>query len=184
MIVPSVTQILGPLSAAEYRGVPADVMEAAAQLGTAVHKLIELDVRGELDEDSVTGALLPYLGMWREFRAQSGFEPAASEWRVHSARYGYAGTLDLFGRLNDRWVLIDAKRTAKVPRIAGPQTAGYEIALRESAPIVSFEAGAAIDRYALHLTPERWQLVPFRSPNDSRVFLSALTVHTFLENAA
>jgi hypothetical protein len=176
--LPSVTEVLKPLSDIEYRCVDKAVMERAATLGKAVHKLIELDLGAELDEDGLDDALRPYLAQWRAFRALSGFDALLSEQAVHSAKYGYAGTLDLFGTLNGRHVLIDAKRTAAVPRTAGPQTAGYEIALRESSGNAKWLA-QPIHRYALHLTPERWTLVPFKDPSDSRVYLSALTLHNW-----
>lgn len=185
----SVTTILKPLTAQLYRSVGAEVMERAAALGTAVHKLIELDIAGTLDEDALNEALHPYLVAWRQFRAQSGFEPLLSEQAVHSPRYRYAGMLDLFGLLNgDAW-LIDAKRCAVVPRTAGPQTAGYEAALRESQPhLVAAAAsgpnGGRIKRAALHLIPgEKYRLVPFTDPNDARVFLSALTLHNWSKAA-
>lgn len=177
--LPSVTKVLKRL-ADGYECVDPDVLERASLLGQAVHKLIELDVRRVLDEDALDDALRPYLAQWREFIATSGFVPLLSEERVASLRYGYAGMLDLFGTLNGDAALIDAKRTALVPRKAGPQTAGYEIALRESHPDIVKRAtrdGPLLRRFALHLTPERWQLVPFRNQNDSRVFLSALTQH-------
>ncbi len=180
--LPSVTEVLRPLIDAEYRGVAKDVMERAATLGKAVHKLIELDLLNELDEDGLSDALRPYLAQWRAFRTLSGFEPILSEQIVYSARYGYAGTLDLFGRLNGRLALIDAKRTAQVPRTAGPQTAGYQLALCESSPSAPWLA-EPIDRYALHLTPDRWRLVPFKDAADQRVFLSALTLHQWSKAA-
>ena len=188
--LPSVTEILRPVSMFEYRFVSASVMERAALLGSATHALIELDIAGTLDEDALDDSLRPYLASWRQFRAQSGFVPVLSEARVHSRRYGFAGTLDLFGVMNDSPTLIDAKRTAQVPRSAGPQTAAYQIALRESRPEAIADAielgvvGMNIMRFALHLTPGRWQLVPFRNPNDQRVFLSALTIHNYMEKAA
>jgi hypothetical protein len=187
--LPSVTEILAPITAQEYRGVDRETMERAALLGQAVHKLIELDIAGTLDEDALDGGLRPYLAQWRQFLSQSGFTPVLSERRVHSARYGYAGTPDLFGILNADAALIDAKRTAAVPRSAGPQTAGYEQALRENCPDVVSQCASGsgdgrIYRYALHLTPERWRLVPQKDPNDLRVFLAALTLHNYLEKAA
>jgi hypothetical protein len=188
-VVPSVTQILAPLSAMEYRGVDPDVMDRAAQLGKAVHRMIELDIAGMLDVDALSDLLRPYFVAWRNFRALSGFRALLSEQRVLSARYGYAGMLDLFGALNGDAALIDAKRTAQVPRTAGPQTAGYELALRESMPeavaeVASGPRGGRIKRYALHLQPEgKWTLVPFRDPNDQRVFLSALTLNTWSKAA-
>lgn len=172
--VPSVTQILAPLSAAEYRGVSPGVMERAATLGKAVHRLIELDIARALDEDTLDPVLLPYLVRWREFVAQSGFEPTMTETIVYSARYGYAGTLDLFGRFNGGFALIDTKRTAAVPRTAGPQTAAYQ-----QAHLEYFGPVGASKRYVLHLAPERWRLVQQNDPNDLRVFLSALTLHNW-----
>src|SRR5690348_3630869 len=182
-VVPSVTQVLAPLSAIEYRGVDAAVLERAATLGKAVHKLIELDLRNDLDVDSLGDELQPYYTAWRSFLAASGFVCKLSECRVFSKRYHYAGTLDLFGTLNAEAALIDAKRTAAVPRIAGPQTAAYECALRESHPDVVSQCASGpgegrIDRYALHFTSDaKWRLVPFREKRDLRVFLSCQTIH-------
>lgn len=178
-VIPSVTQVLADLSAREYAYVDRSTMDRAAALGTAVHRLIELDLADDLDEDDLTESLVPYLDAWRAFIALSGFVSVLSESRVHSARYGYAGTLDLFGILDGEAVLIDAKRTAQVPRIAGPQTAAYELALRECRPDVVKRATAGrISRFALHLQPDRkWRLIPFTDTNDQRVFLSALTLH-------
>jgi hypothetical protein len=154
--------------------------------------VIELDILGQRDEDELDHRLLPYLEKWRAFRAHSGFAPLLSESRVVSRRYRYAGTLDLFGVLNAEAALIDAKRCASVPRTAGPQTAGYEIALRECMPDVVNRAAVGprdgrIYRFALHLTPSErrgWTLVPFTDPNDARVFLSALTTHNWSKKAA
>lgn len=177
-VVPSVTQILGPLSAREYRFVDKSTMEAAAALGTAVHKMIELDVADDLDVASLSEPLLPYFAAWRNFRNLSGFECCMSEQRVHSAKYGYAGTLDLAGELNNRPTIIDAKRTAQVPRTAGPQTSAYRQALSEAG-----SEYANADRYALHLRVDgSWRLVPFVDKNDLRVFLSALTLHHWENN--
>jgi hypothetical protein len=175
--VPSVTQALKSLPN-DYAMVDPAVLEQAAGLGRAVHKLIELDLADRLDVNSLDDQLVDYLLQWQAFRATSGFQPILSEARVASSRYRYAGTLDLFGRLNGRLVLIDAKSTAAVPRSAGPQTAGYELALRESRPDL-LPIGTFVDRFALHLKRDKWQLVPFRDTADQRVFLSALTIHNW-----
>lgn len=174
-LVPGVTKVLEVLPSA-YVHVDPDVLERAAEIGRAVHWIIEHEILGDLVADEVDFHLLPYLDQWLDFRRTSGFEPLLSEGQVWSRRYRYAGTLDLFGRLNGRKALIDAKRTAAVPRSAGPQTAGYELALRECRPDV-LGADERADRFALHLTPKRWQLVPFRAAADQRVFLSALNIH-------
>ncbi|NID15006.1 hypothetical protein [Luteibacter yeojuensis] len=182
-LVPNVTKILSRLTAEEYRGVDRETMERAALLGKAVHKVIELDLRDTLDTDSLSEGLLPYYGAWLNFLNTSGFKALLSEQRVYSERYGYAGTLDLFGRLNNRLAVIDAKRTAAVPRTAGPQTAAYEAALRESRPDLT--GALPIDRFALHLRADgTWRLVPFAERSDLRVFLAQITTLQWLRQAA
>lgn len=190
-VVPSVTQILSRLSAEEYRFVDRSVMEDAALLGKAVHKMIELDLRGDLDVDALSDGLQVYYTAWQNFRQLSGFQMVLSEQRVYSARYGYAGTLDLAGWLNGRFSIIDAKRTAQVPHTAGPQTAAYLQALDESGSTFnvpgSEQMAARIvgaDRYALHLRADgTWRLVPFTDKSDLRVFLACKTLHDW-SNAA
>jgi hypothetical protein len=184
-VVSSVTQILGRLSAEEYRFVDKSVMEDAALLGKAVHKMIELDLRGDLDFESLSDGLQVYYTAWQNFLQLSGFQMVLSEARVYSSKYGYAGTLDLAGWLNNRFVIIDAKRTAAVPRTAGPQTAGYLQALREHAEdAVMWPQDTPVDRYALHLRAEgTWRLVPFTDKSDLRVFLACKTLHDW-SNAA
>lgn len=177
--VPGVTSVLKVCSAADYAGVDPAVLELAAERGRAVHRLIELDGQGRLDEDSLDARLRPYLAQWRQFLAQSGFRPLLQEAQVASRRYGYAGTLDLFGELNGGLALIDAKSVVRVMPTTGPQLAGYELALRECAPEL-LPADTKCPRFALQLAPGgRWRLEPFTSPRDARVFLAALTIHQF-----
>lgn len=181
--VPGVTSVLKLVSSVDYAGVDPDVLARAAARGTAVHRMVELDGQGILDEDSLDDELRPYLVQWRQFLTRSGFVPLLQEGQVASRRYGYAGTLDLFGVLNGRFALIDVKSVARVMRATGPQTAAYELALREWKPEL-LPGDAPVDRFALQLRPgASWQLVPFPSRSDARVFLGALTCYTFMRGA-
>ena len=178
--VPGVTGALKVCSAADYAGVDPEVLAVAAARGTAVHRMIELDCKGRLDEAALDPMLATYLVKWREFMAVSGFVPLLQEHRVASRRYGYAGTLDLFGLLHDRYALIDAKSVVRVMPSTGPQLAGYEIALREWEPHLLPPADK-VQRFALQLPADGpWRLVPFTSPRDARTFLAALEVHNFI----
>ena len=47
VLVPSVSQILAPLY--DFSKIPRDVLERKRQIGTAIHKAIELDLLGDLD---------------------------------------------------------------------------------------------------------------------------------------
>jgi hypothetical protein len=182
-VVPSVTQILEPLSAHQYRYVAGQVMDDAAALGKAVHRMIELDLRDDLDTDTLPSALRMYFEAWRNFRELSGLHSMRSEYRVYSPSYNFAGTLDLAGELNGRAAIIDTKRTAAVPRTAGPQTAAYRQALHESDTQVG-PVWKDADRYALHLRKDgTWRLVPFKDNNDLRVFLACAAIHSWSNQA-
>lgn len=169
-LVPSVTQILKPLH--DLSRIPQAVLDRKAALGTAVHKVCELHLRGELDEDSIHPEVAPYFVQFTRFLAQSGFVPIAQERRVFSRRYFYAGTLDLYGDLNERRVLIDIKTPLKVHPVFGPQTAAYAAALREQHPELHTD-----ERFVLRLLPSKYQLHPLNDPADMNTFMSALTLH-------
>lgn len=191
VVVQSVTQILNDLSSREYRHVSREVMEEAAMLGKAVHKMIELDLRDDLDLDSLSDELHVYYSAWQNFLQTSGFRMVLSEQHVYSQRYNYAGTLDLAGWLNKRFCIIDAKRTAQVPRTAAPQTAAYRQALAEAGWVFDYPHDKAIrarideaERYALHLRKDgTYRLVPFKNKSDLRTFLACKTIN-YWSNAA
>lgn len=168
-VVPSVTQILDGFVDLSF--IPRDVLERKRQIGTAVHKAIELDTAGELDEDSIDESWGGYFMGWRKFRAESGFEVSSSEQQLYSQKYGFAGTCDLIGTLPKAGLaLIDAKTTTMLYPTVGPQTAAYaELANCPKAK-----------RYALQLTPDgKYDLAPLTNRNDWSVFQAALILHNW-----
>ena len=80
-----------------YRGIPAHVLEKAAQRGTAVHKAVELHLQGDLDELSMDPDVADYFYAYWKFERETGYQPEHSELRVFSTKFRYAGTLDLAG---------------------------------------------------------------------------------------
>lgn len=166
--VPSVTQVLAQLE--DYSGIPTQVLERKARLGTAVHKACELHLADELDEGSLHPDVAPYLDQFRSWLSASRFEPVLSERKVFSKRFQFAGTLDLFGTMQSRRVLIDIKTACNVMPTFGPQTAAYASALEEC------EHLKTEDRFVLMLTPKRFELVPMKNPADLNVFYAALTI--------
>lgn len=171
-VVPSVTQILEVVDRGLWRVRP-EVLEAARQLGTAVHKTTELYDTDDLDESSVAPQVAPYLAAWKKFRAETGFVPAAIELRLHHPVYGYCGTLDRTGVLRDRLALIDIKSGSSWPS-HGPQTAAY-------AEAFSAQEGERVeDRFACYLREDgSYRLVPHTEKADWSVFLACLTIHRF-----
>jgi hypothetical protein len=177
--VPSVTQALGVLDS--YAGIPAAVLQKAAERGTKVHKAVELHLEGDLDELSLDPDIADYFYAFVRFERETGYRPRASEMRVHSSKFNFAGTLDLFGpdpRGSKKSAIVDIKTSRQLMPTVGPQLAAYERAYKE-------ESGEKREylRYGLLLKPDgSYELHPYTGTADFSVFLACLTVHNFREN--
>ena len=175
-VVPSVTQILQPLM--DFSMVPADVLKAKQELGTAAHLACELYDLDDLLEDSLDPAIVPYLEGWKKFRLETGFVPSMTEQRVYHPKLGYAGTFDSYGILNGKTVLLDRKTSSFVSEaVAGPQTAAYEQALLESP---DYTGPKKMQRGAVQLKPDgTYKYHPYKGGSDWSVFVSLLTLHNW-----
>jgi hypothetical protein len=183
-IVPSVTQIIelagiGQSSAtASGFEISEAVMEAAAERGTIVHRAIELDSRGELDDDSLDEETASYVSAWREFVADTGFVAVASELRFYERPNRYAGTIDLVGYIGDEPTVIDIK-TGSVGLKPWHQ-------LQLAAYARPLETEEWPNRIMLHLRPElkrkKYRDYHFRPETineDLQVFLAALKLYWY-----
>ena len=134
--VPSVTQILDAELGSDYeylKKMKPRVLERAAQLGSHVHKGIDLDNRDILDWDSLDLHLAPYICAARRFKEQYGVVILASEKRLVSAEYLFAGTLDLLCMIKNRYAIIDWKTASVINQVKCDfQIAGYEHLCKES----------------------------------------------------
>lgn len=126
-IVPSVTQVLD--RAHSFGFVTAEVLAAAQDRGTFVHKLCELHDLDDLHPSEYDGTdHAGYLQAWVKFLADKRPNWAGIERRCYSQRFSFAGTMDRCGTLEqfgrDRWI-IDIKTSAQKYRVWGMQTAAY-----------------------------------------------------------
>lgn len=170
MVVPSVTQILKPLT--DYSRINPDALERARQQGVAIHKTVELDVAAQLDEDALPEWLRPYLSAWRSFGASTEFRAIGAELRIGHPTARYAGTPDLICVAGKEVWLIDVKRSLYAGRAIGLQTAGYARLWH------AYPANRKINRrFALVLRDATYRLEEFKDPHDDAVFLAALTMH-------
>ena len=169
--LPSVTQILAPL--VDFSKVLPNVLERKRDLGSRVHAAAHFDDEDDLDEDSIEEDVLPYLGGWRRFRAETGARVVSCETRVFDASVGFAGSLDRVIELNHARWLIDLKTAFSLPHTVGPQTAAYLRALAD--PSVT-------RRGVIRLRPDgSYRLDSLTDPSDWSVFLACLTIHKFKE---
>lgn len=177
--VPNVTSILAPYSA--YKDFDTASMDVARQKGQHVHRTIELDIAGTLDEATLPDWLAPVLKEWRRFVSDTRFVCQRSEHRVYHPLYRYAGTLDLIGSMYDREpVLIDLKRSFLGGHSIGMQTAAYLEAFHAAKPKEerSQKFEASYQRFALRLREDsRYQMKSLSDPLDKTDFLAALALH-------
>lgn len=164
-VVPSVTHVLEILN--DFSDVHPDHLETARLRGSHVHAMIDLDNRGELDEQALEGELPLYLNQWRTFLNESGFVVTASELRVYHKTLRYAGTCDTLIGHGSSWVL-DIKSGA-MPRSVGAQLAAYQQAL-DPRPR---------RRLCLVLGPDNYRLHECKSLADFSLFQSCLNIWRF-----
>ena len=131
--LPSVTQIMEPMTLMLYKDVPGDVMATAADRGTRAHEQVSNYIRyGLIETDGDTeGYLEAYLAFERSY------QPAfiATEYRTYHTSMQYAGTLDMLGYVTPDdgagYDLVDIKCTRVYHSVLlAVQLAGYAEALK------------------------------------------------------
>lgn len=168
--IPSVTTLLGKLHS--FAGVPEDVLEAARQRGTAVHRACHFLDEDDLDESQLTEQVAGYLSGWKRFKAESGCVIHECETMAAHPVHRFAGTWDrvLSFPTFDRGTL-DIK-TGEPHWVMGMQCAAYN-ALRGVLPS---------PRATLHLRVDgTYRLKRWTDPSDWPAFLSLVTLHTLME---
>ena len=173
--LPSVTQVMDS-AVTDYAGIPPAILEYKSALGVAVHRACELYDNDDLDESTVDPVVVPYLTAWKTFLSDTHIGIEWNETQVYSRKYGYAGTLDRFGKIKRVGTLIDIKTVTTLSPATGVQLAGYEQAARDSLALGTM----AINRYAVQLRPDgTYRMQKYDDPNDFAVFLACLQIHNF-----
>jgi PD-(D/E)XK nuclease superfamily len=110
--------------------------QRAATIGTAVHAGIEWHLRRALGDDAGPEPLLPDAALWaveswKDWAKAVALQPLAIERTVYCVRCGYAGTLDLYARVDGRLTVIDWKTGRAIYPEAFLQNLAYRHAARE-----------------------------------------------------
>jgi hypothetical protein len=179
--VPSVTEILGDLSAAKR--MDPSWLAAARERGQLVHKVIELHNENDLIESSVDPSVAGYLKAWKRFCSDLSFKPLLTERVVYSERWGFAGKFDVFGTWQPnkwrRFCLPEVKSGAKDPA-HGPQTAAYVQAAVEMEILDDLKPRDLPQRCAVYLQADGYyRMDRLSDPQDWSTFIAALTCWKF-----
>lgn len=145
--LPSVTAILPKNPGYEF--VEPATMEYARQRGTAVDRAIQFWLEGELDDESLDPAIIPYVRGFGAFLLESNWRTIAVQPQMCCSRLGVAGTADGVGWVNGRRTVCDWKVTAQLPQSVSMQVGAYARLWDACYPEEPIHMGAA-----LHLRPD------------------------------
>lgn len=173
-LVANTTRVLSGL--VRYDHIRREVLERAQQEGTAVHKLVELDCKDDLDSGSLPEWLEGHYKAWCRFKDDSGFECVATEQRLFHPTQRYAGTADLFGHLTKLKIKglcnLDIKRSFYAGAAIGLQLASYTDAWNATH---KDSRVAEANRFALRLDANgAYKLQQFSDRNDFAVWTAQL----------
>lgn len=162
------------------KSVPLETLEAAAELGTAVHKACELDDLRRLKESSVDPLVRPYLEGWRRFRREMEFVPSFMEEPLYHPEYDFACKPDRIGSLRGQAGWVVEIKSGAMSRLAELQT-GAQALMAERHGL-----GPIIGRAAVYLGPQHalgYRFQQHKDPHDRSTFLSFLSAHRWLKRA-
>ena len=149
--IPSVSEILAPLSAERYGELNPWMVKAAAARGTAVHEACELiDYGADPEEDAeIDGYLVAYQSFlldhdvsWQDIEKIVCYIRAAGELPL------FCGTVDRYGMVDGRNAVVDLKTYASLSTDA-QLTASCQTTLYADA--IESRGGEIEARYILHL---------------------------------
>ena len=176
--IPSVTTVMKPLSNAEYSGISENVLNKAAEKGTAVHNAAENWAKFQIDdiEPEYRGYFDAFLSWWKATNP----EMVGSEIKLYHKIMRYAGTADLVAWIDGKLTLVDYKTTSKLIEMnCGVQLEAYAKALASHGIEIQ-------EKRAVQLKRDR-KFVEMKFPaSDARrwtVFGALKTVYDYIESS-
>jgi hypothetical protein len=150
--------------------------QRAATIGTAVHAGIEWHLRTRLGEDAGPEPHLPdaaawAVESWKDWAAKVALEPLAIERTVYCLQCGYAGTLDLYARVEGIPTVLDWK----TGRAIYPEALLQNVAYRHAARRLGMPSSQGlIVRLPKLLDDPAWEVMPVPDTVPVSDFLAAL----------
>lgn len=161
----------------DFSRIAPDVLEHARQRGTAVHAACHYLDEGDLNWETVSPEVEPYVRAWERFKRDVPSVMMEKEIPLYHATLGFAGTPDRIMEMSGdggRRITIDLK-TYRPDAVTGVQLAAYS--LLRWGPQPSWDVPK---RWGLWLKDDgKYQLTDFTDRGDEAVFLACLTIAKF-----
>src|SRR5262249_2687102 len=150
--------------------------QRAATIGTAVHAGIEWHLRRAVGDNpgpapAVPDAAVWAVESWKDWAKTVALQPLVIERTVYCIRCGYAGTLDLYARVEDRLTVIDWKTGRAIYPEAFLQNVAYRHAARQQG--LPSEQGLIV-RLPKLLSDPAWEAITVPETLALHDFLAAL----------
>ena len=176
VILPSVTQIMKPLSSHKYATVKEDVLKRAAERGKGVHAAIELHALAGIEDCEQEGQ--PYFDAYLKWFHKEKPVIQKTESATWHKTLMYAGTVDLIAEINGKRTLIDFKTTAALnDMLTTVQLEAYQRALQSHGIAVEDKAILLLKRDGTY-TFKRY---PVNDIEAWRVFNALLTIRAYIK---
>ena len=146
----------------------------AANIGELTHKYIEGAMKGEKPKMPVNKQIRNGIKAFAKWAKENKFKPKLVERKVYSKRFGYAGTLDSEGLINNKLAIVDIKTSNRIYDEMRYQVAAYQNAREE-------ETGKKYaERWIIRLGKEDGEFEANKLDNyekDFKGFLAALVLY-------
>lgn len=173
--VPSVSEIIRFLTREVYNDTPQYFMDGAAARGTLVHRATEsIDKYGTVEcEDDIASYIQAYV----QFLKDKTPEWEKIEWPICNEKK-YAGTVDRYGELDGKRVVLDIKTTQSISGmhklLYGAQLTLYKMAVELERPVEEL--------VVLQLKKDgSYKLIPIEE--NEPLALACLTMHEAIKNS-
>ena len=173
--VPSVSELIRFITRELYTDTPQYFMEGAAARGTLVHKATEsLDEFGKVEcEDDIAPYIQAYVSFLKD--CQPNWEKI--EWPICNGTQ-YAGTVDRYGELDGKKVVLDIKTTQSISGmhklLYGAQLTLYKMAVELEHPVEQL--------MVLQLKKDgSYKLIPIEE--NEPLALACITMHEAIKNS-
>ncbi len=174
--IPSVTQIMEPLSRAKYKAIDESILKAAAKRGSEVHEAIEFYTKYGIMECPHEAE--PYVNAYMKWAQQYKPQTIQTEQATWHKQLMYAGTIDNLSVIDGRKTLIDYKTTAELnDMLTSVQLEAYSQALKSQ--------GVDVEQKAiLHLCKGgtyHFKVYPLHDVEAWKTFGALLTIGTHIK---
>lgn len=159
-----------------------EVLKSSALFGTQLHEYIELYNKTGFTPEMTDERHVCLFDKYRKWATENDLVCVESELRVHSLKWGYAGTLDSLARVNGKLEILDYKTSKDFFETYQLQLMAYLVAVREMGLYVNEPIGRRVIR--LGRDDGEIETVSFDdAEGDYKAWLSALRLYRWNKKA-